>query len=128
MSAPDPLAEPVQFYEYAKQRQARGLATLPPPCDHRVPKERHIEMLRLRLLEGLTLREIGERMGVTKGCVQNNLRHYFMVKGAKFRAVGTPLPRPYLSVGAMLARHGERKLSPKEFEEHFGHLPKDGEG
>ena len=64
MSAPDPQTEPVQFYEYAKRRQARGLATLPPPCDHRVPKEQHVEMLRLRLVEGLTLRAIGERNGV----------------------------------------------------------------
>jgi transcriptional regulator with XRE-family HTH domain len=28
----------------------------------------------------------------------------------------------------MLARHGGRTLTPKEFEEHFGHLPTDGEG
>jgi transcriptional regulator with XRE-family HTH domain len=27
-----------------------------------------------------------------------------------------------------LARHGERRLTPEEFEEHFGHLPTDGEG
>lgn len=38
------------------------------------------------------------------------------------------LRHPDLSVRAMLARHGERELSPEEFEEHFGHLPKDGEG
>lgn len=24
--------------------------------------------------------------------------------------------------------HGERRLTPEEFEEHFGHLPTDGEG
>jgi hypothetical protein len=29
---------------------------------------------------------------------------------------------------AMLARHGERKLTPEEFEQHFGQLPTDGEG
>ena len=38
------------------------------------------------------------------------------------------LRHPDLSVRAMLARHEERELSPKEVEEHFGHLPKDGEG
>ncbi len=31
-------------------------------------------------------------------------------------------------VEAILSRHGERRLSPEEFEKHFGHLPQDGEG
>jgi hypothetical protein len=38
------------------------------------------------------------------------------------------LLRPDLSVEAMLAPHGERSLTPEEFEQHFGHLPTDGEG
>lgn len=33
-----------------------------------------------------------------------------------------------LSVSTMLASHGERRLTPEEFEEHFGELPTDGEG
>jgi hypothetical protein len=41
---------------------------------------------------------------------------------------GRVLLRPDLSVKAMLARHGERKLTPEEFEQHFGRLPTDGEG
>jgi hypothetical protein len=32
------------------------------------------------------------------------------------------------SVGAILARHGERRLDSAEFERHFGDLPRDGEG
>jgi hypothetical protein len=32
------------------------------------------------------------------------------------------------SVEAILARHGERRLDPAEFERHFGDLPRDGEG
>lgn len=32
------------------------------------------------------------------------------------------------SVKAILARHGEQRLSPEEFEQHFGDLPSDGEG
>lgn len=32
------------------------------------------------------------------------------------------------SVEAILARHGESRLSPEEFERHFGDLPTDGEG
>ncbi len=44
------------------------------------------------------------------------------------RADGRVLLRPDLSEKAMLARHGERKLNPEEFEQHFGQLPTDGEG
>jgi hypothetical protein len=32
------------------------------------------------------------------------------------------------SVESILARHGERRLSAEQFEEHFGDLPRDGEG
>lgn len=32
------------------------------------------------------------------------------------------------SVEAILARHGEKRLDPKEFERHFGSLPADDEG
>jgi hypothetical protein len=32
------------------------------------------------------------------------------------------------SVEAILARHGERRLSAEEFGSHFGDLPHDGEG
>jgi hypothetical protein len=32
------------------------------------------------------------------------------------------------SVEAILTRHGERRLTPEEFEEQFGDLPGDGEG
>jgi hypothetical protein len=44
------------------------------------------------------------------------------------RPDGRVLLRPDLSVKAMLASHGERKLTPAEFEQHFGQLPTDGEG
>ena len=32
------------------------------------------------------------------------------------------------SVAAILARHGESRLSPAEVDRHFGDLPTDGEG
>lgn len=32
------------------------------------------------------------------------------------------------SLEAILVRHGERRLSPEELEDHFGDLPQDGEG
>jgi hypothetical protein len=44
------------------------------------------------------------------------------------RPDGRVVLRPDLSVKAMLARHGERRLTPGEFEQHFGQLPTDGEG
>ena len=40
-------------------------------------------MLRLRLVEGLTLREVGERTGVTDGRVQQLLRDYFGLRVRK---------------------------------------------
>jgi hypothetical protein len=44
------------------------------------------------------------------------------------RPDGRVVLRPDLSVNAMLARHGERRLTPEEFEQSFGRLPTDGEG
>ncbi len=44
-------------------------------------------MLRLRLLDGLTLREIGERTGVTDGRVQQILREYFGLRVSKPKGV-----------------------------------------
>lgn len=32
------------------------------------------------------------------------------------------------SVESILARHSEQRLSAEEFEDHFGDLPRDGEG
>lgn len=32
------------------------------------------------------------------------------------------------SLEAILARHGEQRLSPEEFDRHFGSLPADAEG
>ncbi len=83
VSAPDPYSEPGRFYRYAARRQARGLGVMPPPRDYRVAEERHLEMLRLRLVEGLTLREVGERTGVTGGQVKQLLAAYFGVSSRK---------------------------------------------
>jgi hypothetical protein len=44
------------------------------------------------------------------------------------RPGGGAMLRPGLGVKAMLAHHGERELTPEEFERHFGELPTDGEG
>jgi hypothetical protein len=39
-----------------------------------------------------------------------------------------PPEPPDTSVEAILARHGEQRLDPKEFERQFGSLPTDDEG
>ncbi len=44
------------------------------------------------------------------------------------RPDGRVVLRPDLSVRAMLSRHGERQLTPEEFEQHFGKLLTDDEG
>jgi hypothetical protein len=44
------------------------------------------------------------------------------------RPDGRVVLRPDLSVTAMLSRHGERELTPAEFDQRFGQLPTDGEG
>lgn len=33
-----------------------------------------------------------------------------------------------ISLEAILARHGEERISPEEFDRHFGSLPTDGKG
>ena len=38
------------------------------------------------------------------------------------------LRRSLTSYDEILARQGGRRLTPEEFERHFGHLPRDGEG
>jgi hypothetical protein len=84
--APDPYSEPGRFYRYAARRQTRGLGVMA-PRDYRVAQERHLEMLRLRLVEGLTLREVGELTGVTGGRVKQLLAEYFGVSGRKPQSV-----------------------------------------
>jgi len=65
------------FYYFAAERTAHG----EPIASAGAPQPRHVEMLRLRLLEGLTLREIGERIGVSQSAVGHLLGHYFGIEG-----------------------------------------------
>jgi transcriptional regulator with XRE-family HTH domain len=43
-------------------------------------------------------------------------------------ALGITVGQLVLAAEAEAVRDGERRLIPKEFEQHFGHLPTDGEG
>jgi transcriptional regulator with XRE-family HTH domain len=71
------LTDAEDFYYFAAERAAHG----EPVASAGAPEPRHVEMLRLRLLEGLTLREIGERTGVAQSTVAQLLAHYFAVEG-----------------------------------------------
>lgn len=111
MAAPDPHTEPEQFYRYAARRQKRGLAILPRPLDGRVPEARHVKMLRLRLVERLTLREVGERTGLTGTRVQQVLNHYFGIqreRSAPVAASEVKVPAGFIEVLREMVLH-ERK-------------------
>ena len=71
------LTDAEGFYYFAAERAAHG----EPIASAGAPEPRHVEMLRLRLLEGLTLREIGERTGVGGSTVGQLLAHYFGIEG-----------------------------------------------
>ena len=49
-------------------------------------------------------------------------------RARKTRIVVADEVAPETSVDAILARYGEERLSPKEFDRHFEDLPRDGEG
>ena len=71
------LTDVEDFYYFAAERVAHdeALVSAVPP------ERRHLEMLRLRMIEGLTLREVGEQTGVTGTTVMHLLSHYFGVRG-----------------------------------------------
>jgi DNA-directed RNA polymerase sigma subunit (sigma70/sigma32) len=65
------------FYRRAMEAYARGESLV----GRRVPQEQHMEMLRQRLLEGLTLGEIGQRHGMTAERIRQLLHFYFGLTG-----------------------------------------------
>jgi transcriptional regulator with XRE-family HTH domain len=90
---------------------------------------------RERHAKGLTIKALARKAGMSTGHLGRIERGHGNPKWDTLSALASALDmsvfvllRPDLSVEAMLARHGERRLTPEEFEEHFGHLPTDGEG
>jgi hypothetical protein len=86
MCALDPHTEPERFYEFAVRQCERGL----PVVGDRVPEERHVEMLRLRLIEGLTLHQVGERMDLSGVRVHQLLNGFFGLRRASRDTEGDP--------------------------------------
>jgi hypothetical protein len=86
MCALDPHTEPEGFYEFAVRQCERGL----PVVGDRVPEERHVEMLRLRLIEGLTLRQIGDRMDLSGVRVRQLLNEFFGLRRLSRDTEGDP--------------------------------------
>jgi hypothetical protein len=83
-----------ELYEIACQLKKHGLSLPPIPGGHiRVPGERDLEMFRLRLVERLTLAEVGERTGVSQERVRQILRLHFGLTGKPPRPRGRPRKR-----------------------------------
>jgi len=85
---------PTELYEIISRLNEHGL-TLPGIHGGRIrpPRQREREMLRLRLIEGLTLGEIGERTAVSKERVRQLLNLHFGLRGKPPGATTTRDPR-----------------------------------
>lgn len=90
---------------------------------------------RHRQAKGLTIKALAHEAGMSTGHLGRIERGHGNPRWDTLCALASALDmslsallRPDLSVNAILARHGERRLTPEEFAEHFGHLPTDGEG
>jgi hypothetical protein len=70
----------VEVYEVVCALNRHGM-TIPVRRNHIVPGEREREMLRLRIVEGLTLQEIGDRFGVISERVRQIHAAYFGLHG-----------------------------------------------
>ena len=90
---------------------------------------------RLRQARHLTIEAVAFKAGMSAGHLGRIERGHGNPKWDTLCALASALDvslsallRPDPSEEAMLARHGERRLTPEEFERHFGQLPADGEG
>jgi transcriptional regulator with XRE-family HTH domain len=88
-----------------------------------------------RHAKGLTIKALARKAEMSPGHLGRIERGHTNPRWDKLCALASALDLPLAelcddapSLDAMLALHGERRLTPEEFEEHFGHLPTDGEG
>lgn len=72
---------PLEVYELVRELNEHDLTLPPIPGSKiRVPSTPKYEVLRLRLIEGLTFAQIGEQVGLSKGRVQQILRAHYGLK------------------------------------------------
>jgi transcriptional regulator with XRE-family HTH domain len=88
---------------------------------------------RHRHAKGLTIEALARKAGMSTGHLGWIERGHGNPRWDTLSALVSALDmslsvllRPDPGVEAMLARHGERRLTPEELEEHFGHLPPTG--
>lgn len=76
--SPTAVIGPFELFEVVCRLNERGYS-LPPVKNGaaRVPDERNREAFRLRIIEGLSLREVGRRVGITTERVRQIMRAYF---------------------------------------------------
>jgi hypothetical protein len=73
---------PLEVYELVRELNEHGLTLPPIPGSKiRVPSTPKYELLRLRLIDGLTFAAIGEQVGLTDGRVQQILRAHYGLRG-----------------------------------------------
>lgn len=78
---------PDQVYEVLRRLDGLGMGLPPTPqAGVRVPGERNLEFLRLRVVEGRTNQEVAARMGVTIVRVRQVLAWYFGLRGVPLAA------------------------------------------
>jgi hypothetical protein len=110
------LTDAQEFYLFAAERVAHG----EPVASAGAPEPRHLEMLRLRWVEGYTLREVGEQAGVTGGRVAQLIAAYFGLSGippaAKERASSEYLG--WLQARIAASAHGEDPEAVKRPRRH----------
>jgi hypothetical protein len=72
-----------ELYEIVCQLNMRG-TSLPSSSGSRIytPNDRSREMFRLRIVDGLTLKETGERFGINAECVRRYLAKHFGLRGS----------------------------------------------
>ncbi|HEX5851963.1 MAG TPA: sigma factor-like helix-turn-helix DNA-binding protein [Solirubrobacteraceae bacterium] len=84
-SLPDPHTESAEFVARVEVLRARGESVTGRPVS-----DRSMEMLRLRLIDGLTFREIGDRYGIGASRVPQLLTTYFGIRGTPPAAKARP--------------------------------------
>jgi hypothetical protein len=73
---------PMELYEIISCLNQHGYSLPPVPNGAiRVPDDRHRDMLRLRIIEGLPMSAIGQQTGVKQERVRQLLRFYFGLSG-----------------------------------------------